>query len=333
MNRNQRVYISVMSLNSQTTCWVVTDGKSGMENQCLGLAEALGIAPTVKRVKLRSPWRSLAPFLRLGLGFAFSLEGDPIAPPWPDILIATGRLSVPAALYIKRKNPKTFAIQLQNPGVDLKCFDLVVAPEHDQLQGPNVISTRGGLHRVTKETLVRDAEKFAPVVEHLRRPYVTVLLGGSNSAYQMTAGAIKKFAAQIAEATVTTGGSLLVTPSRRTCKANMEVFKKALGSAPAYIWDEQGDNPYYGMLALADYIIVTCDSVNMVSEACTTGKPVYVIDMRGGSDKFKRFHSGLRAEGRTRQFQGRLERWQYEPLDEVGKVAVRIKEMLVASKH
>src|ERR1700723_80340 len=136
-----------MSSNNQITCWVVTDGKSGMENQCLGLAEALGITPIVKRVKLRFPWRPLAPYLRTGLGHAFSAKGDPVAPPWPDLLIATGRLSVPAALYIKQQNPKTFAVQLQDPAIHPRHFDLVVAPEHDRLQGPNVISTRGGLHR------------------------------------------------------------------------------------------------------------------------------------------------------------------------------------------
>src|ERR1700761_4695663 len=95
----------VMPLLDQTTCWVVTDGKSGMENQCLGLAEALHLAPIIKRVKLRSPWRQFAPFLQVGLDMAFSRGGDSIAPPWPDLLIATGRHSVPASLYVKRSNP------------------------------------------------------------------------------------------------------------------------------------------------------------------------------------------------------------------------------------
>lgn len=319
-----------MPLDNQVSCWIVTDGKSGMENQCLGLAEALGIAPKVKRVKLRAPWRVLTPFLRLGLDYAFSPDGDPIAPPWPDLLIATGRLSVPASLYVKRHNPKTCTVQLQNPAIALTRFDLVVAPEHDNLSGPNVISTRGGLHRVTPAMLASESEKLAPKIENLRRPYIAVLLGGSNAAYQMTPQAIQKFTRQIADAAISTGGSLLVTPSRRTGNDNMDLFKKELGNIPAYIWDGQGDNPYYGMLGLADYIIVTCDSVNMVSEACTTGKPVYVIDLPGGSEKFKRFHSGLRTEARTRPFAGRLERWEYRPLDEVGRVASKVREIMEA---
>src|ERR1700722_6063856 len=109
-----------MNSPDQISCWVVTDGKAGMENQCLGLAEALGVAPTVKRVKLRSPWRELSPFLRLGLGWAHSREGDAVAPPWPDLLIATGRHSVPASLYVRRASRAgggrgTLTVQLQNP--------------------------------------------------------------------------------------------------------------------------------------------------------------------------------------------------------------------------
>ena len=99
---------------------------------------------------------------------------------------------------------------------------------------------------------------------------------------------------------------------------------------PAYIWDGHGANPYYGMLALADAIIVTCDSVNMVSEACTTGKPVYVIDLPGGSDKFRRFHQAMRDDGLTRPFADRLEMWNYPPLNDVELVAERIAEMLAA---
>jgi len=319
-----------MHLDNQATCWVVTDGKSGMENQCLGLAEALGLAPTVKRVKLRFPWRSMTPYLRSGLGFAFSRKGDPIVRPWPDLLIATGRLSVPAALHVKRCNPKTFTVQLQDPTIDLALFDLVVAPAHDGLKGANVISTRGGLHRVTTEMLAKEAEKFVPQVAELRHPYIAVLLGGNSGAYRMTPSAIDKFTAKIADAALATGGSLLVTPSRRTGDANLARFKKALGNLPAFIWDGQGANPYYGILGLADYIIVTGDSVNMVSEACSTGKPVYVIDLPGGSVKMKRFHSGLRKDAMNRTFEGRLEHWAYKPLDDMERVAARVKEMFEA---
>ena len=309
-------------------CWVVTDGKVGMENQCLGLADALSLAPIVKRVRMRTPWRLLSPYLQCGLRHAFSPQGDALAPPWPDVLIATGRLSVPAALYIKRKHPATFAVQLQDPVIDPKNFDLVVVPRHDRLRGPNVIATRGALHRVTKDMLAREAEKLAPQVARLPQPHIAILIGGSNSVYKLTPAEMTPLAAQLATLAKTTGGSLLVTPSRRTGAENMAILQNALRDMPAYIWDGQGDNPYYGMLGLADYILVTGDSVNMVSEACTTGKPVCVIDLPGGSAKFARFHDALRAEGLTRPFAGKLESWRYQPLDDVQKVAERIKSAL-----
>ncbi len=321
-----------MVVDSQVTCWVVTDGKSGMENQCLGLAEALGLAPTVKRVKLRMPWRQLSPFLRLGLGFAFSSEGDPISPPWPDLMIATGRHSVPAPLLARQESAKTgkrtFTVQLQNPVIDPSRFDLVVVPRHDGISGPNVMTTKGALHRVTPAMLKREAEKLLPQITHLPQPRIAVLIGGTNAVYQLTPREMTPLVAQLKEIARVTGGSLLVTPSRRTGEANLALLQSGLSDIPSFIWDGQGANPYYGMLGLADYILVTCDSVNMVSEACTAGKPVYVIDLPGGSDKFRRFHQSIRDDGLARRFEGKLEQWSYLPLNDVQLVAERIKEMM-----
>src|SRR5580704_5860795 len=148
------------------TCWIVTDGKAGMESQCLGLAEALGVEPIVKRVTLRTPWRQLSPYFNMGLSHAYETGSDELAPPWPDILIATGRHSVPASLYVReesrRAGTRTLTVQLQNPVISPSYFDLVVAPLHDRLSEPNVISTIGALHRVTRARLEADAAAFTP---------------------------------------------------------------------------------------------------------------------------------------------------------------------------
>ena len=322
-----------MFQNSQATCWVVTDGKAGMENQCLGLAEALGLTPVVKRIKLRSPWKQLSPFLRHGLAHAFSSKGDPIAPPWPDILIATGRASVPASLYVRRMSKKdggrcTFTVQIQNPVIDPSRFDLVVVPRHDTLVGKNVMTTRGSLHRVTKEMLAREAEKFLPQVAHLPHPRIAVLIGGSNAVYSLTPREMKVLAAQLKEI-ADKEGSLMITPSRRTGEDNLKILQEALKDTGSYIWEWNGPvpNPYYGMLGLADAIIATCDSVGMVTEACSTGKPVMVIDLPGGSDKFRRFHQAMRDDGMTRPFKGHIEKWQYAPLDDMRLIVERIRQM------
>jgi mitochondrial fission protein ELM1 len=176
--------------------------------------------------------------------------------------------------------------------------------------------------------LKRETEIFLPRLSHLKSPRVAVLIGGSNAVYQLTPQEMKPLAAQLAELTKTVGVSLMITPSRRTGKENLTILQEALQGTPSYIWNGHGDNPYYAMLGLADYILVTCDSVNMVSEACTTGKPVYVIELPGGSDKFRRFHQAMRDDGLTRPFKGKLEQWTYTPLDDVQMVAARIKRML-----
>jgi mitochondrial fission protein ELM1 len=317
---------------AKCVCWVVSDGKAGMENQCLGLSEALGFLPVVKRIRLKTPWKQFSPFLRHGLGYAFSEKGDPIAPPWPDILIASGRQSVPASLYVRQASRinggrGTFTVQIQNPVIDPSRFDLVVVPRHDQLTGANIMTTRGSLHRVTPEMLARESEAFQARVENLPKPYIAVLIGGTNSVYSLTPREMRVLAAQLATL-AGREGSLMITPSRRTGAENLAVLQEALKGTPSYIWDMTGVNPYYGMLGLADAILVTCDSVNMVSEACSTGKPVMVINLPGGSDKFRRFHQAMRDDGMTRPFTGRIESWTYPPLEDMRLVANRIKEMM-----
>jgi mitochondrial fission protein ELM1 len=321
-----------MSDKCQVTCWVVTDGKAGMENQCLGLATALGVEPVIKRIILRSPWKQLSPFLRHGLGHAFSEKGDPITEPWPDLLIATGRASVPASLHARRMSRReggrgTFTVQIQNPVIDPSRFDLVVVPRHDTLSGSNVMTTRGSLHRVTPEMLAAEAASFAPQIAALPGPRIAVLIGGSNAVYNLTPREMRFLAMQLAEI-AGRDGSLIITPSRRTGQENLKILQEALRGKPAYIWDGQGANPYYGMLGLADVILVTCDSVNMVSEACSTGKPVLVIDLPGGSDKFRRFHQAMRDDGMTRPFTGKIESWSYAPLEDMRLVADRVKQMM-----
>src|SRR5690606_828770 len=119
-------------------CWVVTDGKAGMESQCLGLAEALGLSPEVKKIAPRAPWRWLPPQAWVAPLAALGSKADRLLPPWPDLIIATGRQTVAPALAVKRASGgATFLAQIQNPGVDPARFDLVIAPEHDGLAGDN----------------------------------------------------------------------------------------------------------------------------------------------------------------------------------------------------
>lgn len=313
------------------SCWVLTEDKAGMISQCLGLAEALGLQSVQKIWAPRAPWKFLPPALWCCALRSGGTGSDALAAPWPDVLIATGRPTVAVARAVRRASAgKTFTVQIQNPGIALHHFDMVVAPQHDNLRGANVFNTRGALHRVTAARLADAAAQWAPRVAPLPRPRATVLLGGSNRRYRFTTAIAAHLAAQLA-ALARTGVGLMITPSRRTDPGVIATLRAALRDLPAIIWDGSGENPYFGYLGLADHVIVTADSVNMVSEACATGKPVYVVELAGGSAKFARFHAALRTAGMTRLFAGSLAQWQYPPLDDVAATAAEIRRRLLAA--
>ncbi len=219
-------------------------------------------------------------------------------------------------------------MQLQHPRVSRRCFDLVVPPCHDRLEGSNVISTRGALNRVTPKLLADGAVSFAASVAHLPQPRVAVLIGGNSAYYRLDAETMRHIADDLVALTRATRCGLMITTSRRTGADNEHILRERMKEAPAVVWDGAGENPYYGYLGLADFILVTGDSVAMVSEACATGKPVHVVSLPGGGGKFDAFHACLRADGLTRPFAGKLESWTYPPLDDTGMVAAEIKRRL-----
>ena len=302
-----------------------------MENQCVGLAEAIGFPLAVKRVHPRTPWKFLPPLAWPAPLASLGPTSDPICAPWPRLLIATGRMSVAISMAVRRRSGgRTFTVQIQSPDVSPKHFDLVVPPRHDRLRGPNVVPSRGALHRVTGERLAAAALEFASFVAHLPRPLVAVLVGGDNGVYKLTADGAWELAAKLKALANNRGAGLAVTPSRRTGAANEKILRDALADAPAVVWDGTGANPYFGFLGLADAVVATCDSVSMASEAAATGKPVYIVDLEGGSRKFRAFHKGLRDDGITRAFDGRLDTWTYPPLDDTAQIAAVVRERLSA---
>jgi mitochondrial fission protein ELM1 len=311
-------------------CWVITDGKAGMENQCVAVARRLGLDPVVKRIRLRAPWRQFSPWaLRIGNRLSLAAGSDRLDPPYPDLLIATGRHSVAPALAVRDlTRGECLRVQIQNPGISPRYFDLVVVPRHDRLSGPNIVVTHGAPHGVTPEALEAARSRFADRLAALPHPRVAVLLGGDNGVYRFTEVAAAALADCLSTLLRGNHGSLLLTPSRRTGPVIEKIFRQRLAALPGEIWDGSGDNPYLAYLAYADHILATADSVNMVCEAAATGKPVQVIPLDGGSAKFTRFHDAMQAEGITRPFRGALEQWSYGRFDDAGMVAERIADML-----
>lgn len=255
---------------------------------------------------------------------ALGPEGDRLAPPWPDVLIAVGRLTTAPALAAKRASGgRIFWVQVQDPRYARREVDLIVAPAHDLATGDNVFRTLGAVHRITAARLGEGAAALAPRLEALPRPLVAVLLGGANRVYRAGAALFAALVEQLV-ALAEAGHGLAITPSRRTGAANEALLRRRLAGLPAYVWDGTGDNPYFGLLGLADAVLVTANSVSMVSEAAATGKPVHVIDLEGGSAKFSRFHRALREAGITRPFTGVIENWRYAPPEDTARAATEI---------
>jgi hypothetical protein len=181
---------------------------------------------------------------------------------------------------------------------------------------------------VTGSRIAEEAMRFAPLVEALPHPRIAVLLGGESQAFSFPPQAAATFGAQLAALAREAGGALLVTPSRRTRPDSLEALAGAIKEVPRFVWDGTGDNPYFAFLGLADAMIVTEDSVNMVTEAAGTGKPVYVQALPGRSNRLSRFHRLMRERGVTRPFEGRLESWRYAPINDTALVAAAIRRAL-----
>lgn len=308
--------------------WVITDGRAGMINQARGLAEAVGLPVEVKTVHPRLPWTLLpltlwpAPFAALGPNSAA------FAPPWPRIAIGCGWRSIPYMLALKRlSSRRTLTVQLQHPRIDPKRFDLVVPPEHDKLEGANVVPIIGSPNGITPAKLAEAAAIWSTRFEALPRPRVAVSIGGASKSHRFDdadAGRLALALKTLAEQ----GHGLMISTSRRTGPSQTKILGDALAGAGAFLWDGNGENPYLAMLSLADAILVTSDSTNMAVEAAATGKPVYIVEIPGGSAKFGNFHARLKERGIARAFDGKIERWAYEPLNETARIAALIRERL-----
>lgn len=316
------------------TCWIITEGIAGTENQCLGVAEALGVTPVIKRVKLKTPWKQLSPWLSFGHERALAPGSDEIAPPWPDLVLASGRKSIGVARMIREKSGgNTFVVQIQDPRINPGHFDLVVVPQHDPTRGENVIVTRAGLHRITPQVLSDAREKWEKQFSKIPKPRVAVLIGGNSKAHTMTRENAKALAQQLLYLAENPRTGLLITASRRTGPENEKLLRDMLQGPGIAFWDGTGENPYFGYLALADYIIVTEDSVSMTSEALSTGKPVFIAALRGGAKRLDTFHKILQEQGYTRPFTGLLEQWSYTPPDDTRRVADEIRQRMKGKKN
>lgn len=275
-------------------CWVITDGAAGNERQAVALAEAVGVATRVWRIAPRAPWSWLAPRGVPGARAALPPElRRYFVPPWPELAIGCGRA---AGLFVRAlrrwSGGRTFSVQILDPRIAPDAFDLVIAPRHDGLSGPNVITTLGALNPVDADWLAEGAMAF-PELALLPAPRTAVLIGASHRAVNVELDYCVALVERLAAAR--RGGSFLVSTSRRTPPALRDWLRSAFARFPGRFWSgsEDGPNLYAGYLAHAERIVVTPDSVNMLSEACASGKPVFTWLHRPARGKLARFHAAL----------------------------------------
>jgi mitochondrial fission protein ELM1 len=277
----------------ELTCWWITNGAAGFRTQARGLAEAAIPGAVEKTVDVRAPWSLAPPWL-----WPLTLRGldpkkDRLEPPWPDVVVSCGRKAAKAAIAVKRASGgRTLAVHIQHPLAPPSEFDLIIPMRHDPpLAGPNVVPIDLALHDVTPKVLAQAAEAWRERFAGLPRPLTGVLLGGSTKRRPFTLEQGRALTERLK--VLRAEGGLAITPSRRTPEEVKAVLREAFGGdAGVFLWDETGDNPYRGILALSDRIVATGDSVSMVSEAVATGRPVAVFDL-GGGKRHQRFIRNL----------------------------------------
>lgn len=301
-------------MTAPLTCWVLTDGRRGIENQALGLAEAMAALEPAElsshTVSRRGFAAMLPPFLqRLFRGVALPNE-------LPDIAIGCGRQAIAPLLDLKSKG--VFTAYVQDPRIDTSNFDVVIAPEHDQLTAENVLSTLGSPNLITNERLAEDKDMISPSRDQI----AVFLVGGKSKTHRYTPEDVNLHAALIAEL-LEQGWEIFLTASRRTPVHALKYFSLFDGDFDNFhFYTGRGPNPYFAYLHHADMVFVTEDSTNMLTEACTTGKPVFRLPMSGTPGKFALLYQRLEQRCRVRPAIGTdLTPQSYAPLKESERAA------------
>lgn len=325
------------------TAWGLTDGSAGMVAQVRSLAAALGIDCVMKNANIKDPFSYLPNEFynffpkRFVVPFLMADQNSALDAPYPDMVISCGRRAsvIAAGLRYKLQHQsgenKTKFINIQDPHIRHDNFDLIVAMAHDGITGDNVLKTQYALHVITPKLLEDAREKFLPRFAHYPMPVAAVLLGGSTNKYTLTTEGMSKVVMALQRLIGQTTASVFITPSRRTGEVNASMLQALTGkySERVYVYDGKEENPYMGMLALAEYIIVTNDSVNMMSEAVATGKPIYILPLPGHKDtKPARFAERLIREGIARPIANKLENWSYQVPEEMATLTGEIRQRL-----
>ena len=325
-------------ISALSGAWIVSDGAAGNERQALALAGAMRLTPTILRLDLRAPWSWFAPRLTVGARLALpdAIRAQ-LTPPWPALAIGCGRQAALLTRLLREcSGGKTFAVQILDPRIDPAHFDLVIAPRHDELSGNNVIQSLGALNPVDDAWLAQGLAEFS-TLQQLPRSRTALLVGGPRRGLGLDGAWFDTLLARVATMVARDNGSLMIASSRRTPQAWRARLHGVLRAGCTHIWNgaQDGTNPYQGYLAAADRLVVTPDSVNMLSEACAVGKPVFSLLPSGARGRLPAFHAELRAQGWLHELDDNVDFStlpQPPPLRELAAVAGKVWHTIEATR-
>lgn len=307
------------------TCLILSDGRRGIENQAVGLAEAASRLRPLDivnhKIENGAAFIAASPSLQYALKSKpadYGIKGTP-----PEIAVGCGRQAIAPLMALKKTYPDIFTVYIQDPRIELDPFDLVIAPEHDQLEGPNVESMIGSPNRLTETELISQVLNFADQLATLPMPRAAILIGGTSKTHKLGKAEHAEHL-KAARDLKSRGYSLLITTSRRTPSWAVKDYKELEeNNETTWVYTGNGPNPYFAFLGGADIILVTEDSTNMLTEAASTGKAVYTLPMQGKAGKFQQLYDRLMERCHIRPHDGDLNVNPYEPLNETQRVAER----------
>ena len=304
---------------------LLTEGLHGMISQVEGLAKALDLDYFHEKIELNIPWNLIPPFLVPTKKFVFKNQINKDY----DVIISCGRKSIIPSIFLKKNsNKKIINIHIQNPKVALKHFDFVIAPDHDSIHGSNVIISKGAIHYLTINEIDEAKDYLENKIEK-EKDVLTLILGGPTKYYKYSNENIIQIFSKINKQILEKNLQLVVIPSNRT-PGKIIQFAKEYFNKNCLIVDVVDKKAYLSSLALAKYVVVTCDSSSMISEAALTGKPIYVamIPPTRSDKRFQKFRNLLENMNIIRTLEYELDTWSYEKLDETNRIARIIKEKL-----
>ena len=304
---------------------LLTEGLHGMISQTEGLAKALNFDYIHEKIELNSFWKLIPTSFTPVKKFVFKNQVEQDF----DVIISCGRKSIIPSIFLKKNSKKKIInIHIQNPKISLKHFDFVVCPEHDNLEGPNVLTTKGAIHYLTLEEINNSKDYLLNKLER-DKDVITLILGGPNKYYNYSDENMISIFSRINRMLKEHNLQLVVIPSNRTPKKTIELSKEYFTDNRTVI-DVVDKSAYLSSLALSKYLVVTCDSTSMISEAALTGKPVYVamIPALRNDKRFQQFRSLFEKLNIIKILDNKLETWNYEKLNEADRIALEIKRKI-----